>query len=371
MQTRRNARATIISLALAIAIACLVTGERDARAQSAQAEALFQKGNWLMLRGRIAEACEAYDASNRLDPGAGVLLNLGDCREKNGQLASAWAAYTAALSRAKSPKKRDDAVAKIASITPRLSYLTVAISDDGDIEGLSLTSDGTPLDPKQWKAPGLPIDGGDYVIACSAPGREPWQVVAHVPREGGHVTVDVPKLKPLSRPAVSSTVSQQPEDAKPGEPSKPGSLSPPALAPRRAAPSEPVAELAGHEPAQSTGTFTTTRKIAVGVAGASVIGIAAGVALLVSAHNKQDDAFDRCPDPETPCSQAAQAQALLAWGQRRVLEANIALGIGAAAAVGAGVLWFAGAPDGEASRRVSIVPRAAPGEIGIVVLGRF
>lgn len=352
----------------------MVTGEREARAQSA--EELFQKGNSLMHRGRIAEACDAFAASNRLESGAGVLLNLGICREANGQLASAWAAYKEAQRRAKSPKKREDADSRIAAIEPRLSYLTVAVSDDSDIEGLSITRDDAPLDRKQRNR-ALPIDGGDHVIACSAPDREPWQVVAHVPREGGHVTADVPRLKQLARATVSSTVPQPRERDKPGatapeldEPVRPGSVRQPPVAPPGTT-SPALAEPSRHEPEPPMGTFTATRKIAIGVAGAGAIGIAAGAALGVSATRRQNDAFERCPDPGTPCAQAAQAQALLASGQRRALEANIAFGIGAAAVIGAGVLWFAGAPDGEASRRIRIVPRATPGEAGVVVLGRF
>jgi hypothetical protein len=129
-------------------------------------------------------------------------------------------------------------------------------------------------------------------------------------------------------------------------------------------------EPTGHEPAPSTGIFTTTRKIAIGVAVASAGGVIAGVALGVSAKRKQDDAFDRCPDPTTPCLQAATAQSLIDSGRRRALEANIAFGVAAAAAIGAGVLWFTGAPDVESPRRVSVVPSVV-GEAGIVVLGRF
>jgi len=48
--------------------------------------------------------CEAFDASNRLEPRAGTLIALGDCREKNQQLASAWSAYKDALTRVRPGK---------------------------------------------------------------------------------------------------------------------------------------------------------------------------------------------------------------------------------------------------------------------------
>jgi hypothetical protein len=379
MQPRRTTRRgstpiAATSLAFAIAVMSFLTAEPDARAQSAQAEALFQDGNRLMAQGKIAQACDAFAASNRLEPGAGVLLNLGDCRAQNGQLASAWAAYKAALNRAKTPKKRVDAEAKIAAIAPRISYLTVSVSDDSRLDGLSLTSNGEPLDPMQWNQ-ALPVDGGDYVIAGTAPGQASWQVVAHVPVEGGNVTVAVPRFRPTTPPAssavraprgarVSATAPKLDDQREPGSPA----ALPPALAATSPA---PLAEPSGHEPARSTGTFTTTRNIAIGVAGASAIGVVAGAALGVSAKRKQNDAFDRCPDPKTPCPRASEAQALIESGRRQALEANIALGIAAAAAVGAGILWFTGAPDGERPRRISVVPSVAPGETGIAVMGRF
>jgi cytochrome c-type biogenesis protein CcmH/NrfG len=59
------------------------------RAQSAEAEALFTEGDTLMKQGKVAEACEAFEASNRIEPRAGTLIRLGECREQNHQLASA------------------------------------------------------------------------------------------------------------------------------------------------------------------------------------------------------------------------------------------------------------------------------------------
>ena len=75
----------------------------------------------------------------------------------------------------------------------------------------------------------------------------------------------------------------------------------------------------------------------------------------------------RCPDPATQCLQADQSSALIKSSHGRALEANVAFGIGAAAAIGAGVLWFLGAPEEENARRVSVVP----GETGVVVMWRF
>src|SRR5215471_15410206 len=75
--------------------ALLVAFAGVARAQpsGAQAEALFREGKDLMAKGKVAEACAAFDASQKLEPEVTTLLNLAACREKNDQLATAWGLF--------------------------------------------------------------------------------------------------------------------------------------------------------------------------------------------------------------------------------------------------------------------------------------
>jgi hypothetical protein len=340
-----------VATSVALVLLVSVVGGSRAHAQSAEAEGLFNDGNKLMAEGKLAQACDAFEASNHVEPRAGTLIRLGECREQNQQLASAWSAYKDALTRVKDPRKRELATARARALEARLSYLTVSVSDDSRIEGLTLTRGGKSLDPMLWNR-ALPVDGGDYLIAGRAPGHEEWQTTAQVPIEGAKVSVEVPKLKELSKPA---------------SPRRPPPAPPPAPPP----PAPPPAEPPVHEPARSTGAFTTTRKIATGVASASVIGVVAGAVLGVTAKGKQNDAFKLCPDPKTQCPQAHQSNELIRSARSQALKANIAFGIGAAAAIGAGVLWLIGAPDVEEPRRVSVVPSVVPGETGVVVMGRF
>src|ERR1044071_8848999 len=138
-------------------------------AQSAEAAALFGEGDSLMKQGKIAEACDAFEASNKVEARAGTLIRLGECREANHQLASAWSAYKDALSRVKDPKKKDIASAKVAELEPRLSYLTITVAPT---DGLAITRNGQPLDPVLWN-PARRVNGGDYPIVARAPGM-PW-----------------------------------------------------------------------------------------------------------------------------------------------------------------------------------------------------
>jgi hypothetical protein len=316
----------------------LIAGGSPALAQSAEAEGLFNDGNKLMSEGRIAQACDAFEASNRVEPRAGTLLRLGDCRERNQQLASAWSAYKDSLSRAKDPRKHDFATAKATALESRLSYLTVSVSE-GHIEGLTLTRNGKSLDPMLWNR-ALPVDGGDYVIVGRAPGHEEWQTTAHVPVEGANVSVEVPKFKALSKlvsPPTSPSMIEHPDQ----------------------------------EAVRSRGVFTVRRKISIGVAGAGVIGVVVGLVLGMTVKGKQSDAFKLCPDPATPCAQADQSNAFIKSSHTRALEANIAFGIAAAAATGAGVLWFTGAPEAKSAIHARVITSLVPGQATLIFVGRF
>ena len=52
-------------------------------------------------------------------------------------------------------------------------------------------------------------------------------------------------------------------------------------------------------------------------------------------------------------------------------DANVVFGIAAAAAIGAGVLWFVGAPVIQDDAHMSLVPSLAPQEVGLAVWGSF
>src|SRR5690606_1534167 len=145
----------------------VVAAVTPAMAQSAEAEALFNDGNALMKQGKIAEACEAFEGSNRIEPRAGTMILLGQCRERMGQLASAWSAYKDALTRVKDERKRRIATSKVAEIEPKLSYLFVEVGDATQIAGLELLRNGQSLDSVLWNRE-VPVNGGTYVFVARA-----------------------------------------------------------------------------------------------------------------------------------------------------------------------------------------------------------
>jgi len=305
---------------------------RLAHAQSAEAEAMFNEGDKLMAAGKIAEACAAFEASNNLDPRAGTLIRLGECREANKQYASAWTAYRGGFARAKDPRKRGIAQAKVSALEPRLSHMTIVVGPH-KVEGLAITRDNMPMDPALWDHP-LPVDGGDYVVTVSAPGYTQWKTMVTVPPESGDVKVEVPALVKSAVPA-------------PPRPTGPTSQT-------------PVPPDDDEHPRVAPSMFTMKRKIAIGAGGVGVASLAVGVVLGLRANSKHDDAFKLCPDPKTPCADASRADALAASGHRAAIGADVAFGVAAAGAIGAAVLWFTGKPE-----------VITPTRNGVAVVGRF
>lgn len=220
MPARLALRHRLMSIAVTSVVLNMMAARHPARAQSADAEALFNDGIKLLAEGKVAQACAAFHASNRVEPRAGTLIRLADCLERNHQLASAWSAYKDALTRVKDPHKRAVAMAKATALEPRLSHLTVAVADDSRVEGLIVTRNGEAFDPALWNR-ALPVDGGDYVIVGRAPDHEEWQVTVHVPTEGSRVSAKVPRLKELSK---AVPLSQRPlpasGPASPGTPTR-------------------------------------------------------------------------------------------------------------------------------------------------------
>ena len=310
-------------------LVCAALGAQPAAAQSAEAEAKFSEGETLLAAGKIAEACDAFAASNKLEPRAGTLINLGTCRESNHQYASAATALKDALARVKDPKKRQVAEAKLKAIEPLLSYLTITVADASRVAGLAVTRDGVAVDSSQWNQP-VPVDGGHFVITGSAPDHDDWSSTVEVRDEADKVSVDVPALEPVVKVV---------------------------------APVAPVTPVVPVVPV-ATG-LSGKRKVAIGLAAVGVGAVVAGIVLGRSAKALEDDALALCPDPDIACSNAAAANAKLDRGDTRALQANLAFGVAAGATAGAVVLWLMGAPRAES--QVTVAPRATGNAVGFTV----
>lgn len=321
---------------IAIALVAVATIAGTAHAQSPEAETLFREGKRLIKEGKISEGCDKLEASDRIESSVGTLLNLADCREKNQQLASAWAIFRKAATSAKvanDSKREAEARRRASLLEPKLSYLTISVPDA--VEGLSLARNGTLIDRGLWNT-AVPVDAGEYDISGQAPGYERWSTRVQVKGDAQKVSVQVPRFKSLSE--VTGV------DKKP-EPTQDPSTEPDAT--------EPVDE-------PSPSTFTPMRKAAIGLGAAGVAGVALGVVFGLQGKDlaKQADAI--CP--QTDCSDQHGVD-LNHDARTKALIANIGFIAGGAAIAGAAVLWFVGAPK-QATEHVSIVPTTGGAAVG-------
>jgi hypothetical protein len=159
---RRSGARLLVPAALA-AVATVVAAPARA-GDAAAAEALFQTAKGLMEQKNYAAACPKFEASYKLDPAVGTLLNLADCHEKQGLLAHAWAEWGDARDQAK--REGDAARADLANrrqtgLTPRVPKLTVNVK--GSVAGLSVYRDDVNMDPATFGVP-LPVDPGPHAI---------------------------------------------------------------------------------------------------------------------------------------------------------------------------------------------------------------
>ncbi|HTR52762.1 MAG TPA: tetratricopeptide repeat protein [Kofleriaceae bacterium] len=191
-----------------------------AQPAGAQAEVLFRQGRELLAAGKVAEACAAFEQSQKLEPAVTTLLNLAGCRERNGQLATAWGLF---LDVERQTRSGDAAMQKMHEVAhthakklePRVSKLTISVAAESQIEGLEIARGEDAVAAAMWNR-ALPIDGGTYTITAHAPSMTSWSTQVTVGKEGDTKTVDVPKLATLApAPVETKPAVAAPEPARP------------------------------------------------------------------------------------------------------------------------------------------------------------
>lgn len=158
-------------VALAFAVILFASGSLADSPDPAKADALFREARALMKQGEFRRACPKLAESQRLDPAAGTLINLGECREKLGVLADALQSYRDALAQLLPSDPRIAPVRQeIAAIERRVPQLTVRLAR-GVPEGTKVRRDGVELSGTDLGA-ALPVNPGEHWIVVVAPGRE-------------------------------------------------------------------------------------------------------------------------------------------------------------------------------------------------------
>jgi serine/threonine-protein kinase len=323
-----------------LAIAAIVLASSPAHAQSAEADVLFREGKKLLKAGKIAEACDKLDASERLETSVGTLLNLADCREKNHQLATAWAVFRKAAVAAKNArdgKREAEAHRREKLLVPKLSYLAVQVLEASRVDGLAISRNGADLDRNLWNQ-SVPIDAGTYDLEAKADGYTTWTEHVVISKPGQKVEVEVPALEALPKPK-----------AKPPEPApKPAVATHDAEEPERPQPAPPS-------------RWTGTRKLATAVGVIGAAGIGAGIAFGLRGKHLEQQADALCP---TDACADDTALAHNSDARKDARYANIGFAAGGSLVVGAIVLWLVGGPS-------EVAPVVAPDRVGIAFGGHF
>jgi tetratricopeptide (TPR) repeat protein len=319
-----------------------------ARAQQgddkAAAEQLFTQGKALMEKGKLEQACARFEASQKLDPALGTLLNLALCREKQGKVASAWALYreAAVQARREGQRKRETvARERAAALEGDLPRLTIEVNEASQVSGLVVERDGTAVDPAVFGV-AVYVDPGVHRVVASAPGYRQFTAKVEV-EKGKEASVAIPMLE----------VDPGAQDKSKREPGQ-------------------VPDLVrdGGTRGEQDGRSGRTRRIAgLGVGGAGITAMAVGLGVGWSAVATWDDAFSSglCDRDTLMCTEDGQKQTEKA--RSRALASNILVGAGVAMAV-TGVVLYLTAPRAEKAG-VAVVPMAGPSELGVVVQGGF
>ncbi len=315
--------APIFALAVSLSSASAIGAPPTPPTEDAQkaADALFFEGRKLMDEKNYAEACPKFEAAQKLRPGVGTLLNLGDCWEKLGKTASAWGAFRDATFAAQKAGDPREAVAKerMEALVPKLVKLTIEVPAASDLPGLEITRAGKPVDRAVWGT-AVPVDPGSYKIEAKAPGRKAWSADADL--STASTTISVPQLE-----VEASAPEPKPKVEK--------------------------AETPTTTPAATSSSQKTFALLSLGV---GVVGLGMGTAFGLMSKSAHDEAERHCSGK--PCDADG-----VAAGDRAIARGNvstIAFVVGGVAVAGGVVLWLT-APRPESSSTgslggLSIVP---------------
>jgi hypothetical protein len=168
----------------------------------AAAKSLSQEARVLIQKSRYSEACPKLEESLRLEPGIATRLELADCNEHIGKIATAWAAFVDAADRSsklanqsdreKSGRKRAQALA------PRVPKLVIDVPNA--TEGLEVRCDGVAIDAAAWGT-AIPVDPGTHRVTVTVPGKTRWVTTVQT-MEGQTVRAEVPRDLPAARDAM-------------------------------------------------------------------------------------------------------------------------------------------------------------------------
>lgn len=182
-----------IALVVALAAGPAFAQPAPNPADKAEADRLFEEGRQLLATDRAA-ACAKFDLSLRKDPRAvGTMLNLAQCHEMTGEVATAVRLYEEARDRAHDQDLKEHAEAaerKLALLAPRVPHVRIVLPPNAP--GATVILDQLVLGPTQLAD--VIADPGTRTITVTAPDKLPYETKVTL-AEGEHRTITIPALE--------------------------------------------------------------------------------------------------------------------------------------------------------------------------------
>lgn len=349
---KRSLRLLKLSSALVPLFVATGAAADTGASQKAAAEALFDDGLKLMKANRFNEACPKLEDSQRIDPGIGTLLYLGECYEKLGRTASAWATFREAASNAGAAGQIDrekSAKQRAARLEPKLSYVTLRVPKEvSDLKGLRVRLGSAELAPGVFGV-ATPADPGESRLEVSADGYDPYTVTLEI-ESGKRYDVAIPRLHEQPKPPPSEVPTVAEPQAVPASSPTPDATT-------------NVMAPAPH--AASSGGGTKTLGLVLG--GVGVVGVGIGSFFGLKAMSKIDQAKDASCAGKV-CQERADLE-LTKDANSAATVSNVAFIAGGASLVAGAVLYFLAPSSRESGLRAS--PYAGPHELGFALGGKL
>ncbi len=301
------------------------------QADRAAAESLFKVGKGLMDLGQLEEARDKLRGSLDAHFTSDAALLLGECQEKRGLIASAWASYRQAASRLRAlgdvrapmAKQRADV---LNVQVPRLTIEATSVPGLEIVRGDTHFGDGV-------LGVALAVDPGTHLIEARAPGFLPYK---------GEITIRASERKTLVVPALIP-------------------------APAKASTKDATTPLAadGHGPWWTAGLIT-------GAAGIVTLGVGAlfgGLAAAKIANAEEDETLCGVNKVCSP-----EGISLVEEADRFGIASTVLLSVGGVAVASGFVMLLIDEPETRESAKkssASVTPWFGPTGAGISVGGSF
>jgi hypothetical protein len=317
---------------LAIALCCLASTAHADKSRAERADELFKTGKRLLAQNKYAEACTAFEESDRIDPGIGAKLNVARCYQEWGKPATAWRWYRDAeqMATTAGDERTQKIHALIEELETSVPRLTVKAPAGADLAGVVIELDGVAL---AASALGVErrVDPGPHRVDTIVDGARRSKVVPIERGGSAEVMLELPAQRDNAGPP-------------------------------RAAGSPGIAAAPTERPGR------TRRIVGLSLTGGGALAMGIAGIVTLRAHSDYEHALTSyCQGVTDMCDDTGLARTHSARDHANSATAVVVIGL---AAIGAGLYLYFTAPETQrpAGHAMYLAPRI-DGDGGTVVLG--